>query len=172
MERWRLISDSPSSLFHDMLKPFIVIAIVIVLVLFVSNGLLGQFSSLRLISSKGNIETPPNIGIYWDSNGTNPVSSVDWGNVEPDLTRNVTVYIVNEGNGKVYLSLNTTNWEPANISRYMNLAWNYDGAAIYPDEAIKVTLALSAVSSPDFINYLITYDVKGFNFDIVINATS
>ena len=155
-----------------MIKPLLVIAIVIVLVLLVSEAFLGQFSSFRLISSKGNIQTPPNIGIYWDSNGTNATSSIEWGSVEPGLTKNVTVYIFNEGNGKAYLSLNTTDWEPANISRYMNLTWNYNGAAIYPDEAIKVTLTLSAASSPDFINYLITYDVKGFNFDIIINATS
>jgi len=172
MERWRLISDSPSSLFHDMTKPFLVLAIVLVLVLLVSEAFLGQFSSLRLISSKGNIQTPPNIGIYWDSNGTNATSSIDWGSVEPSLTKNVTVYIANEGNGKVNLFLNTTNWQPTNISRYMNLTWNYNGAAINPDEIIQVTLTLSASSSPDFISYLITYDVKQFSFDIVINAVS
>jgi hypothetical protein len=154
-----------------MIKPLLVIAIVIVLVLLVSEAFLGQFSSFRLISSKGNIQTPPNIGIYWDSNGANATSSIEWGSLEPGLTKNVTVYIANEGNTKVYLSLNTTNWEPANISRYMNLTWNYNGAAIYPDETIKVTFTLSAASSPDFINYLIAYDVKEFNFDIIINAT-
>jgi len=171
-ERWQLVSDSPSSLLHDMLKPLLVIAIVIVLFLFVSEGLLGLFSSVRLIGTRGNIKSPPYIAIYQNSNCTSPVSYIDWGSVEQGMARNTTLYIRNEGNGKTSLSLDTTNWQPANISNYMNLTWNYNGEALFPSETVQVTLTLSSSSSPDFTEYLIAYDVTEFSFDIIINAFS
>ena len=155
-----------------MLKPLVVIAIVIVLFLFVSEGLLGLFSSIRLISTRGNLESPPYIAIYQDSNCTNPVYYIDWGSIEPGIIRNTTVYIHNEGNGKTSLSLNTTNWQPANISSYMNLTWSYSGAALFPSETAEVTMTLSSSSSLDFTEYLVAYDVREFSFDIIINAFS
>jgi len=155
-----------------MLKPLIVIVIFSVLILFVSDALLGQFSSLRLIGTGGNIQSPPNIGVYQDFNGTSPVSYVDWGSIEPGLTRNVTIYIRNEGEVKVDLSLDTTDWKPTNISNYMNLTWDYNGAALFPSEIAQIELTLSSSSSSDFIRYLATYDVKEFSFNIVINAIS
>lgn len=155
-----------------MLKPFMVIAIVLILVLLVSEAFLGQFSSLRLIGTRGNLYSPPNIGIYQDSNGTNPVSYIDWGSVEPGLTKNMTIYICNEGKGKVNLSLNTTGWNPSNISSYMALTWSYNGSPLFPTEIIQVTFSLSSSSSPEFIRYLVAYDVKEFSFNIVINAFS
>lgn len=166
------ISDSPFSLFHDSLKPFIVIAIVLVLVFFVSDALLEQFSSLHLIGNRGNIYSPPDIGIYQDSNCTNTLSYIDWGNVEPGSRRNATFYIRNEGKGKMNLYLNTTHWEPANISNYLNLTWNYNGSAILPNEIFQLVLTLSTSSSPDFIGYIIADDVKEFSFSIIIIAVS
>lgn len=167
---WRPISDSPYSLFHDVLKPLVVIAIVLILFLVVSQGLVDLFSSIRLMDTRGNLYTDSYIEIYQDSNCTNLLSWIDWGSVEPGMTRNTTVYIRNEAKQNVNLAVDTTNWQPENISRYMNLTWDYNGVAVFPGEIIQVTFALSSSSSLDFTNYLIAHDVSEFSFDIIINA--
>ena len=34
-----------------------------------------------------------NIEVYWDSNCTDEVSTIEWGTLEPGSSRNVTVYV-------------------------------------------------------------------------------
>lgn len=170
--RWQVISDSSSSLFHDMLKPLVVLAILVILILVVSEVLQGLFSFTRLIDTRVNLQHPPDIAIYQDSNCTIPVSYIDWGSLEPGLTRKTTMYICNEGTEEVGLLVEAANWEPANISSYLNLTWNYNGVALFPSKTIEVTLTLSSSSSPDFTEYLVAYDVREFSFDIIIGAFS
>jgi len=155
-----------------MLKPLIVIAIFITLILCASQLIVGWLSFTRLISTKGNLQHPPNIAIYQDSKCTSPVSYINWGSLEPGMARNTTMYIRNEGTEKVELQVNAMNWQPTNISNYMNLTWDYKGEAVFPSETVKVDLILSSSSSPDFTEYLVAYDVREFSFDIVISAFS
>lgn len=103
------------------------------------------------------------VGVYWDSNCSSGVSSIDWGNIEPGTLKNTTVYIRNEGNAAMTLSLNTTNWNPSNASSYIGLSWNFNGQAIAPGDVIQVTLTLSVSSS-------IT-GISSFSFDIVITGS-
>jgi len=85
---------------------------------------------------------------------------IDWGLVEPDSVENVTVYIRNEGNAVVSLSLNTTNWNPSNASDFIMLGWGYSGQAVSPNDVVKVTLYLSVSPSIE--------GISTFSFDIVI----
>jgi len=163
-----LSSDSPSS-FHGVLKPLVTIGIVLIIVL-ASEAISVQLSTLRLIGSRGNVISPPNIGIYWDSNATNVVTSIDWGNVEPGTMKSVTLFIRNEGNLAVTLFLNASGWKPAGMSEYMNLTWDYDATEIQPGEIILTTIILASASSPEFAGYIRAYDVKQFNFAILISA--
>ena len=153
-----------------MLKPLIVIAILIILVLSTSQLIVGWLSFTRLISTKGNLQHPPNIGVYEDNNCTIPLSYINWGSLEPGMARNTTMYIRNDGSEKLELQVDAMNWQPANISNYMNLTWNYKGEAVFPNETVKVTLTLSSSSSPAFTEYLVAHDVKEFSFDIIISA--
>ena len=164
--------DSVTSFLHDLLKPLVVIAVIVILILAVSSDLLGLLLSIRLIGTRGRIDAPPNIAIYQDVNCTISLSYIDWGSLEPGMARNVTMYIRNEGTGGTSLSLSTTSWQPANISSYMNLTWTYGGRAMPPHEIVKVILTLWSSSSPKFAEYLIAYNVRDFSFDIVINAMS
>jgi len=99
------------------------------------------------------------IGVYGDSNCTDRVSSIDWGVVEPGSTKNVTVYVRNEGNVAVSLQLNATNWSPVNASSFVGLSWDYDGKRVSSGEVVEVVLILS-----------LTYklDITEFSFDIII----
>jgi hypothetical protein len=85
---------------------------------------------------------------------------LDWGLVEPGSVENVTVFIRNEGNAVVSLSLNATNWNPSNASDFIKLGWDYGGQMIHPNEVVQVALILSV--SP------IIEGISTFTFDIVI----
>jgi len=146
------------------------IVVILFITLIASSLILGKFSSFRLINTQGNLERPPFIGIYWDNNGTNPVQNITWGSVQPNFTINKTLYIRNEGTKKTNLTLHAENWTPSNLSSYMSLTWTYSGTPIQPTETIEVTLSLSTSADPNFVDYLIAYDISTFTFDIIINA--
>jgi len=103
------------------------------------------------------------VGVYSDSSCSSKVSSIDWGTAEPGSVKTVTVYIRNEGNAAITLSMSTTNWSPSTAPNYISLNWNYGGQTINPNGVIPVTLTLSVSSS-------IT-GISSFTFDIVITAS-
>jgi len=122
------------------------------------------------VPSLGTIKT---LGVeaYWDKNLENKTETINWGTIWPGSSKNFTLYLRSISNTETTLLLNATNWNPANISNYMNLTWSYDGTPLNPGEVIQLTLTLSASPSDSFIQYLIANDVKDFSFDIVIVAS-
>jgi len=111
------------------------------------------------IASTGTIKVV-NVEAYWNRNCTGPVTSIDWGMIEPGASKNVTIYMKNEGNSPIVLSLNTSNWNPIEAGNHMSLSWNYSGAGLQPDQFLPVTLTLTAARN-------IT-GITAFNFDITI----
>ena len=100
------------------------------------------------------------VAIYSDSSINYPLSSIDWGTLEPGANKNIECYIVNTGNFTSLLTLETDNWIPPEAANYITLTWDYDGQTLNIDEVIHVTLALS-----------ISENIKGitsFFFDITI----
>jgi len=121
--------------------------------------------------SLGNIKT---IGVesYWDPNSENKTETVEWGTLSIDSSSNVTFFIKSVSNYDTTLNINVTDWDPADISDYMNLSWDYNGTVLKPGESIKVTLTLStSSSSASFVPYLIIHNIKNFAFDIHIIAS-
>ena len=102
------------------------------------------------------------IGIYWDSNCTNKVSSINWGMVELGSSKNVTVYVKNTENVALTLSLSAENWNPANASKYMSLSWDYNGQPINPNTVIRITLTLTVFAN--------VTGITDFSFDIIITG--
>jgi len=121
------------------------------------------------VPSLGTIKT---LGLeaYRDRGLENKIETIDWGTIWRGSSEIFTFYLRSVSNAEAILFLNTTNWNPANISEYLILSWNYDGTTVKPGEIIQVILTLSASSSHSFILYLITNDVKEFSFDIIIKA--
>lgn len=117
--------------------------------------------SNRTITNAGSVKTI-GVGVYWDQALTNPVSSINWGNIEPGSNVNKTVYIRNEGNAPATLSMTTSNWVPASASSYMTLSWNYGGQTLAVNEVRQVILTLAVSSS--------VTGVTSFSFDITIAA--
>lgn len=103
------------------------------------------------------------VGVYWDSSCNNHVSYIDWGAVEPGATKDVTVYIKNEGNAPEILSLATENWNPSIAASYMSVIWDYGGQVVDVGVVFQVTLSLSVSG--------IIEGITNFSFDIVITGS-
>ena len=138
--------------------------IIITIGALVTVGLLNVAATGDLFGSisLSNVGTVKAIGVrvYWDSSCGDPVGSIDWGLVEPGATKNITVYIKNEGSAPVTLSLATDNWSPPNAPDYLSLTWDYGGQVIIVDEVVQLTLSLSVSATID--------GITSFSFDIVI----
>jgi len=138
----------------------LVITTIFVLILF-APSIYGFLSSVLTLRGTGDIRT---IGVaaYWDSNCTKEVTTIDWGLIEPGSSKSVTIYLKNEGNTPITLSLNTTDWSPSNASDYLSLSWDYLGDEIKGGEVIRVSMTLTV--SPNISG------ITSFSFNIIITA--
>jgi len=145
------------------------VATITLLLSFVASIWLSKTTELE-IPSIGTIKT---IGVeaYWDENLENKTEEINWDIIWVGSSKNVTLYLRSTSNVETVLKLNTTNWNPTNISKYMNLSWNYNGTLINHGEVIRVTMIISAPPSVRFNEYLISDNVKEFSFDIIIQAS-
>ena len=100
------------------------------------------------------------IDVYGDSACTQVLSSVGWGEIEAGSSKTRDMYVKNNGDDSVSLSMLTENWNPSEASNYLQLSWDYDGGIIVSGEVRQITLVLSVSSSAGGID--------GFSFDIVI----
>jgi len=122
----------------------------------------GAFVATRTISNVGSMKAI-GVGVYWDSGCTNAVSSIDWGSLEPGVTKNFTIYVRNEGNVQLKLSMTTSNWNPASASSYMTLSWNRENYVLAAGSVVSAVLTLSVSSSIS--------EITSFSFDIIIAGT-
>ena len=98
--------------------------------------------------------------MYGDSACTQVISSVGWGAIEAGSSKAMVIYVKNNGDDGVSLSLLTENWSPSGANNYIQLSWDYDGGTIVSGEVRQITLYLSVSITASGID--------GFNFDIVI----
>ena len=85
-------------------------------------------------------------GIYWDQTCIDTTTSFDWGNIQAGSSKTIRIYIRNEDNLPVLLSLSTSNWNPSISADYMSLKWNYSGQILKLNEVIplQITLAINS----------------------------
>ena len=121
-----------------------------------------QSQTSTTLQSTGNIQiqTTAGIGIFQNSQGTTPLTSILWGTLEPGQTQTIGCYITNEGNTPTTLSLQASNWNPTLAETYLTLDWNYNNQAIDPDQTIQVTITLDVDSNIE--------GITDFSFDITI----
>ena len=148
-----------------MIKRLLVVAVVLItlsLAFFAFHSILGQLNQTLSIGSRGTVKAV-GVGVYWDSSCSSAVSFVDWGTVEPGSTKNVSIYLRNEGNWVVSLFMFADNWYPSDASNYMVLSWDYAGQAVDPQEVVQTTLTLSASSGIE--------GITDFSFDIIMGVS-
>jgi len=111
------------------------------------------------------------VGVYWDSNCDNVITFLSWGRViysplSDSGSKIVTIFIRNEGTIPVTLFINTSDWDPPFLSKYVNLNWDYDGMILRSEEATKVNLILSINSSI----WYYSDNIKEYKFNIIIST--
>ena len=110
--------------------------------------------------------TPPppeptiEIDVYSDPECTIAMSNVVWGEIEAGGGSDVQIYVKNNGDTSVILSLSTENWSSNTAYNNLNLSWNYNGVSLQSGEVRAITLTLSV--HPD------CPELNSFGFDIVI----
>lgn len=122
----------------------------------------GAFAILRTEKTLGGMGTIKSLGVnvYWDQQCTNSTNALDFGTMEPASSKNFTLYLRNEGNNPLTLSMTSENWDPSNATSYMLLTWNREGEQINPDEVLEFEVGLSVFQNVTGIN--------SFSLDIVI----
>jgi hypothetical protein len=120
-------------------------------------GVSSLYQTSSTISSVGTFKAI-GIGVYWDEALTSRVDTINWGALEPGTQKSYTIYIRNEGNIPLTLSISTSNWNPPATSNYLTLTWSYSGQVINAATTTPVTLTLAVSES-------IT-GIYSFGFDI------
>ena len=119
-----------------------------------ANKKVGNTGSVRAVG----------VGVYWNSNGTNPVTSFSWGMVDPNSTQTITCYIKNEGNAVLTLSMSTSNWNPASEPHYLTFSWNLGAQTINPGQIKQAIFTLQISAS--------VTGFTTFSFDVTIVGSS
>ena len=113
------------------------------------------------VPNYGNLKSV-GVGVYWNRSCSVNVTSIDWGFLEPESVVNVTVYVQNEGNTPLVLSMVTENWDPEAASESISLDWNRE-YYVLEQGSIWATLTLSVAPDVD--------GISSFSFDIVLIGT-
>ena len=100
------------------------------------------------------------VGVYWDSDCTDRVFSIDWGNLTPGSLKSIVVYIRNEVGESIYLIMSTMNWTPPGASDYITLRWDYGGQRMNAGETLQITMTLSVSRHIE--------GISGFSFGILV----
>jgi len=103
------------------------------------------------------------LGIYWDPQCRNETSSIDFGLLEAGYQQDFTLYLENQGNTDLTLSMTTKNWNPIGASDYISLTWNREGQEISAEQVMSFVLRISVSSNIE--------DVSSFSLDITIYGT-
>jgi hypothetical protein len=122
------------------------LVLVLISAVLLSFLMYNQLFRKSLVPSASAVLTGGNIGVYWDVNCTQTVTSIDWGNLTPGATEEVAVYVRNEGNQTLALSLTPLNWNPANASQYLTFSWNYLNSVIEAGKVLTVKQTLNVAS--------------------------
>ncbi len=125
----------------------------------VALSALATVQTNRTISNAGTVKAI-GVGVYSDVECNYPLSSIDWGMLEPGANEDFVCYAKNEGNSAFVLSMYTSNWSPSGVSDYMTFSWDYGGQTLNPGEVVKVTFTLAVSPSIE--------GIADFGFDIVI----
>jgi hypothetical protein len=103
------------------------------------------------------------VDIFKDPDCTILLENFVWGEIDIGGTSTQTVYIKNNGDINLVLTLSSDNYYPTNLVDYINLYWDYDGSPIAPGEVFKVQITLLIKSDCPLMDT--------FSFDVIITGS-
>lgn len=122
---------------------------------------LALYSTHKRIAGTGKIKAL-GIEVYAEPECLTPVTSIDWGLMEPGQSAQKTVYVKNVGNTPITLTMTTQDWNPTIASQYISVTWNLIDAQLPPGDVIQADLALAVDAN--------IQNVTDFSFTIVIQG--
>lgn len=115
------------------------------------------------ISNVSAIETSGTLGIYWNSNCTTKVTSIDWGNMTLGQEKTTTFYIRNEASSPMFLAGIDKNWNPTTAQSYIHFTFDSDDQKIQAGETKEVACTLT-------VSIEIT-NISNYSFDMLLLGT-
>lgn len=117
----------------------------------------------KRIPSRGTVYTPTlGLDAFWDMACTQPVTSVDWGQMRPSESVTQLIYLKNTGDVPLNLNMTLTDWTPAEAAVYISVTWNAEGSVLGVNDPMSVNLVLTVSSN--------IVGVTDFNMNIVITG--
>jgi len=109
------------------------------------------------------IETVGTFGVYWNSNCTTKVTSINWGNMTPGQEKTTTFYIRNEASNQMFLAGIDKNWNPTTAQSHIHFTFDSDDQKIQAGQTKKVTCTLTVSIE--------TTNISNYSFDILLLGT-
>ena len=109
------------------------------------------------------IETVGTFGVYWNSNCTTKVTSINWGNMTPGQEKTTTFYIRNEASSQMFLAGIDKNWNPTTAQSHIHFTFDSDNQKIQAGQTKKVTCTLTVSIE--------TTNISNYSFDILLLGT-
>jgi len=116
-----------------------------------------------LIPNVSAIETVGTFGVYWNSNCTSRVTSINWGNMTPGQEKTTLFYIRNEASSPMFLAGIDKNWNPTTAQSHIHFTFDSDNQKIQAGQTKKVTCTLT-------VSIEIT-NISNYSFDILLLGT-
>lgn len=135
---------------------------IVAIVMLLSISTLGLLTISQTISSSGTI-TAANVGVFSDSQCTQPLSSISWGTIAPGSSVSSTIYIKNTGNIPLTLNMATSGWNPTIAGNSITITWNREGTVLGADQSTPAELTLAVNSGIS--------GVTTFSVNIIISGT-
>jgi hypothetical protein len=112
------------------------------------------------VSARGGVKVGVAFGVYSDVLCRVGLNSIDWGELESGASKNMTVYVRNEGKSALVLGFSTVNWNPSAAAKCISVSWNYDNKPVSPSKVVELVFTLSTSK--------FMVGVDRFSFDIVL----
>lgn len=109
------------------------------------------------------IQTSGTLGAYWDPSCSSKVTTIDWENMTPGQTKDITFYVRNEGSTTIFLSAIDKSWNPQAAQSYIHFVCDSDDQKAQANEVKKVTFSLTV--STEITN------ITHYSFDVLLQGT-
>jgi hypothetical protein len=113
------------------------------------------------VSARGGVKVSVGVGVYSDVLCRVGLNSIDWGELESGASKNMTVYVRNEGKSAWVLAFSTVNWNPSAAAKHISVNWNCDNKPVSPNKVVALVFTLSTSELMAGIDH--------FSFDIVLS---
>ncbi len=102
------------------------------------------------------------VEIWKDEALTEILGFIDWGILSAGEETTYFVWVENQGNSEIKLSMWTEAWNPTNASDWIDLSWDYDDSWIPANSSIPILFTLSVSSN--------IIGITNFSFDIWVKG--